>query len=170
MQHLFLVGFMGSGKSTLGKKIACKLNHTFLDFDTVIEQAEGTSIAQLFASLGEEEFRKLEQTHLQAISSATPLVIATGGGTPCFFDNMAWMNTQGLTCYLYLNPKTLSQRLVKNKASRPVISKVADADLEDFVSDKLTERANFYREAKVQVNMLLSSESNLLKVIQKLLA
>ncbi len=168
MARMYFIGFMGSGKSTLGKRIATKLNLNFIDLDAQIEEQEKASIAQLFEKYGEAEFRKIEQKHLHETKHLTNIVIATGGGTPCFFDNLDWMNANGLTCYLYLPPKTLAQRLQTNKENRPLISKINEDKLEEFIATKLEERANFYRNAKIQMNVLRAKEKSLIHFLIKL--
>lgn len=98
--RIFLIGFMGCGKSTLGKKLATKLGYDFIDLDYQLEKQMGTSIGNYFAANGEEAFRKLESKTLKEFDYPINGVIATGGGTPCYFDNMDWMNSNGITIYM----------------------------------------------------------------------
>ena len=118
-ERIFLVGMPGSGKSTAGKYLARELRYEFLDLDDLIEDQEGIKIAQIFKEQGEDYFRQLEQDELKRIQG-TRLVIATGGGTPCFFDNMEWMNTNGFTIFLNRDLETLIDR-TKGKEHRPLL-------------------------------------------------
>ena len=141
----YLVGFMGSGKTYTGQKMAEASGAHFIDLDAFIEQGEGRSIAELFADLGESGFRVLEREYLhRTIALPTPLVVATGGGAPCFFDNMDWMNAHGRTIWLNVPVSVLVERLKPEKAQRPLIAEVADEDLEGFIREKLMGRGAFY--------------------------
>ena len=117
--RIFLIGFMGSGKSSTGKKLANLLHFDFFDTDTEIERITGKTISQIFATDGEDFFREKEREIIAELSQKDNVVVSTGGGTPCFFDNMQLMNQTGLTIYLHANPKMLKQRLITNKKQRP---------------------------------------------------
>jgi len=119
--HIYLVGFMGSGKSHWGKRLAEHLGRPFFDLDEVIEAGEGLTVSTLFSSIGENGFRELERRYLHQMEHQPPSIVATGGGTPCFFDNMAWMNAQGTTVYLKISMPILHQRLVAGKGKRPLL-------------------------------------------------
>ena len=118
---IFLIGFMGCGKSTLGKKLALKLGYTFVDIDKEIERMVNMSISEYFQKHGEEAFRELESSALKTINLPENSIIATGGGAPCFFDNLQWMNENGTTIYLSLSPKALAKRLENDTEQRPVL-------------------------------------------------
>ncbi len=123
MNRIFLIGYMGSGKTTVGQLLAEKLGYTFLDMDTYIEGKMFKSVSQIFAELGEEQFRLLEQRSLHEIGEIENVVIATGGGAPCFYDNMEYMNRMGTTIYLKLSPVELSERLETFRTNkRPLLA------------------------------------------------
>ena len=112
---IFLIGFMGCGKTTLGRKLASRLEYDFIDLDHVLEAEVGMSIAEYFSSFGEDAFRKLESEVLKKMDYPEHAVVSTGGGLPCFFDHMEWMNAHGKTVYIKLSPKTLADRLEHEK-------------------------------------------------------
>lgn len=148
-QHLFLIGFMGCGKTYWGKLLAHQTGLPFLDLDDLIVQRSGQSIAQIFTEQGEPGFRALEQKLLQTLDELPASVIATGGGTPCFFDNMDWMNSVGTTVYLKTTPTLLAGRLRLEKEYRPLLAGVSVDDLETFIKKKVMEREPDYLRAKV---------------------
>ncbi|MDB4901037.1 MAG: aroK [Mucilaginibacter sp.] len=146
---IFLVGFMGSGKTTLGRKLASRLGYEFMDLDHILETQVGMSITEYFSSFGEDAFRKLESEVLKQTKYPENTVISTGGGLPCFFDNMQWMNTHGKTVYIKLSPKTLADRLENEKEKRPVLNGAKGKDLFAFIEGKLTDRDKFYSQATI---------------------
>ena len=146
--RIFLTGFMGSGKTTLGAKLASKLSYPFIDLDKKIEEEAGMSIREYFGLYGENTFRELEKKVLQNAAYPENAVIATGGGAPCFFDNMDWMNKNGVTIYLSMSPKALASRLEKGKDERPLIKDLSRDELVDFIASKLEQRNPFYQQAK----------------------
>lgn len=155
---IFLVGFMGSGKTTLGKKLAKKLEIGFIDLDAKISEVSGKTIPQIFDEEGEESFRKLEQETLRKLPLQEPAVVSVGGGTPCFIDNMQWMNTNGLTVYLKLNPKAILNRLLaSNLSERPLLKELNDNELLTFIEEKLKEREPFYLSSKYHFDPLNES-------------
>jgi len=149
---VFLVGFMGSGKTTIGKKLANYLKCDFIDLDKLIEAKVGMSIVQYFELHGESAFRDLEREVLQKTDFSENVIIATGGGAPCFGDNMSWMNENGLVAYLSLSPKALASRLENSKTDRPLIRNLKGDELEGFISAKLAEREPFYNQSKFVVS------------------
>jgi shikimate kinase len=150
--RIFLIGFMGCGKTTSGKKLAAALNCPFYDLDHQIAAASGQSIAAYFAAHGEEAFRTLERDTLQQYQYPADCVISTGGGTPCFFDNMDWMNDNGSTVFIDMPAAALAKRLEPGKHKRPLIKDLDGEELVTFISDKLEGRMLFYKKAKVVVN------------------
>ena len=156
---IFLIGFMGCGKSSLGRKLATFLNYEFVDLDRLIEKEVNMSIAQYFSDVGEDKFREVEKNILQQTNFRENIVIATGGGAPCYFDNVDWMNGQGKTVYLSMEPKALANRLINSKSERPLIKGLNYDELVNFISLKLGTRETFYSRAQYVVNGLdLSAE------------
>ncbi len=145
---LFLIGFMGSGKTYWGKQWAQQTGMRFYDLDEVIEQQEGASIADLFERHGEAWFRQKETETLYQFEGRENCIIACGGGTPCFNSNMQWMNTQGRTVYLYATTEQIVERLQNETDKRPLAKGLQLADLYNFVEQKLKERTPFYSQAK----------------------
>ena len=153
MEQIFLIGYMGSGKTTIGKKLAARLGYSFIDMDTHIEEKQFKSVNQIFADLGEQEFRKMEQDCLHEVAEFEHTIISTGGGAPCYFDNMEFMNAHGLTVYLKLTPTELANRLENSKANkRPLLSNRKGDELLQFISEGLSKREPFYNQAEVKVN------------------
>lgn len=144
---IFLIGFMGCGKSTIGRKLAKYIHYDFVDLDKLIEQKAGMSIADYFNKNGEESFRELERDTLQRTNFTETSVIATGGGVPCHFDNMDWMYKEGKVVYLSMDPKALADRLEHSKISRPLIKDLNQDELVDFIAQKLISRDVFYQKA-----------------------
>lgn len=150
---IYLIGFMGCGKSTHGKALAKQLAFDFVDMDEALQQSLSKPITDLFNEPnGEMTFRKLESEWLKKNAALLKnTVIATGGGAPCFFDNMEVMNKTGITVYLQLHPGSLFHRLAPGKLKRPLIAKFSDTELMDFIHTKLLEREYFYRQAHIMV-------------------
>lgn len=149
---IFLIGFMGCGKSTMGKKLAQKLGYTFIDLDHEIEKQLGTTIAEYFASHGENAFRKLESDTLKTFDYPANAVVATGGGAPCFFDNMDWMNENGLSVYIEMPASALAKRLESGKDKRPLLKDLNEVQMIEFIEGKLNERNVFYKRALISIN------------------
>jgi shikimate kinase len=151
--RIFLTGFMGSGKTTMGRKLANYLGYQFVDLDKFLEEKAGMSINDFFQLHGETAFREFEKEILQNSSFSENTVIATGGGAPCYFDNMGWMNKNGVTVYLMVPPKGLVDRL-KHATDRPLIKGLSEQDLLKFITEKLKDREPFYKQARYIVNGL----------------
>jgi len=147
--QVFLIGFMGSGKTHTGQRLANLLSRPFYDLDEEIERFAGNSISAIFQEAGEGHFRKLERDCLRSLGTGSKAVIACGGGTPCFYDNMRWMNAQGLSIYLRCPVPLLAQRLRKGQAHRPLIRGLRQEQLEAFIGSKLAARSPFYMQANV---------------------
>lgn len=145
---VFLIGLMGSGKSYWATQLAKKLKTGGYDLDSLIENLEDKTIAELFDEDGEDYFRKTEAKLLRWFGEKKSFVLATGGGTPCFHDNMGWMNKQGITIWLDEEIDILVERLLPEKAHRPLISDLSDAALKKFLIGKRAEREVFYSQAK----------------------
>ncbi|MBL4578534.1 MAG: shikimate kinase [Flavobacteriales bacterium] len=149
---IFLIGFMGSGKTSVGKRLAKSLDIEFIDLDKHIELRAGKSINDIFRDLGETKFRELEREALADLKGKSKCVIATGGGTPCFHDNIQFMNAGGKTVYLELTGDQLLKRLAKSRSKRPLLKDLTDKELKVFIEEKLKERASSYLEAQHRVD------------------
>jgi shikimate kinase len=147
IKRVFLIGFMGSGKSTVGQLLAKETGWKFLDLDQYIENQQNKTIAQIFSIYGEETFRQKENEALKEIIHLKKVIIATGGGTPCYYNNMEIMNKNGLTIYLQLSPEELRKRLLPARNTRPLIAGKSDAELLAFIKEKVAERESFYQKA-----------------------
>jgi len=149
---IFLIGFMSSGKTTWGKKLAKHLNRKFIDLDHVLIEKIGMSIPEYFQRFGETSFRELESRTLKAIRE-TDAVISTGGGSPCFFDNMEWIRVRGTVLYLHMTADALFARLQKSDLrKRPALHGLTGDGLRAFIAEKLAERERFYSRAHIMVN------------------
>lgn len=162
---IFLLGPMGSGKSWLGIRLAERLNVTFIDLDQQIEQGEAATIAEIFERSGEAGFRELEHVYLRRLEGMAAAVVATGGGTPCFFDNMEWMNARGITIYLKTPPDILLSRLLPAQDTRPLLRGLSGQDLEAWLEKMLQQREPFYRKAHITLHQ--SGEPDFLSVLEK---
>jgi shikimate kinase len=151
-QVIYIIGFMGSGKSTAGKKLASLLDWSFMDLDQSIEQYTGKSIPDIFSQEGETYFRKIESQLLRNIYTHTNTVISTGGGAPCHDDNMDFMLDTGLTIYLKLTPPQLNSRLKEGKGERPLIRDLGPQELLQYIEKKLSEREPEYGRSDIIVN------------------
>lgn len=147
MSHVFLIGYMGSGKSTLGRSLADALGLPFHDLDSLIEQEATRSVAEVIRQQGEDDFRELERRVLHELLAMPAAVVACGGGTPCFFDNLEQMKQAGTVVYLRLTPQQLAARLKDGQASRPLLDGIASDDIEEHISKHLIMRQHFYEQA-----------------------
>jgi shikimate kinase len=149
---VYIIGFMGSGKTTTGMKLAGLLGWTFTDLDRSIEEHTGLSIPEIFATHGETWFRKVESELLRNLFSATNMVVSTGGGAPCYEDNMDFMLETGLTLYLKLTPGQLKSRLSGTNGERPLIKDLGEEGLLRFIEEKLAIREKWYSRAELTFN------------------
>lgn len=147
MKPIFLIGYMGCGKSTLGKGLAARCDIRFIDLDNYIEEQAGMTIKEIFASQGEAAFRDLERRTLQEVSHLDNAVVACGGGTPCFGDNMELMNSQGTTVLLHTSHARLLERLKRGRHKRPLIANLDDEQLDKFIAGQLDKRMVHYSKA-----------------------
>jgi shikimate kinase len=158
--QLFLTGFMGSGKSSLGQALASNLGIPFIDLDTRIEQYAEQTIPEIFATEGEGYFRILESKILRQIDTTSSAVIATGGGTPCYHENMDWMLECGIVFYLECTPELLYQRILQSPVeNRPVLQQKSEQELKYFIENKLLEREGFYKNAHFIIDGAASQDS-----------
>lgn len=151
--RIFLLGFMGAGKSYLGRKLADRLNFHFVDLDEWLENEFGMTVSQVFSVHGEPAFREKEAACLRSTLRLSEVVIATGGGTPCFHENLAWMNEHGITVFLNAEPETIACRLAIEKEKRPLLQDLPEEQLLDFIKQKMKERSIFYNQAHLQLDL-----------------
>jgi shikimate kinase len=152
MNRIFLIGYMGCGKTTLGKRLAAALGFAFIDLDGFIEEKYHKSVVDIFAEMGQDKFREMEKNALSEVAEFENTVIATGGGAPCFFDNIDTMNGAGLSVYIKLSPEQLATRLENSRAGkRPLIAGKSGEELRSFITDGLLQREKFYLQARLIV-------------------
>ncbi|CAG5068688.1 Shikimate kinase [Dyadobacter sp. CECT 9623] len=167
MKNIILVGMMSSGKTTLGKKLARILNYRFVDLDKLIEQDQNMDIPTVFATKGEPYFREVESRILKEVSGRRNMVLASGGGTPCFFDNMRVINQMGISIFLDVPAKDLARRIENHgKDDRPILS--GTTSLTDTLEQKINERLPFYSQALITLKGDIDT-SHLLQELKPLL-
>lgn len=166
MRPIILIGFMGVGKTSLGKKLAKKLNWQFLDTDKWIEKKTGLAIPAIFEQKGEVYFRELERNCIEELRVLQNTVISVGGGLPCFGDAMSVLNSFGSTVYLKLEPQEIARRLSESKIERPLINGLKENELEKYVEKKLLEREKHYSKAKYTLRPDREFIENYLKIIE----
>lgn len=150
--RIFLIGFMGSGKTTIGKALSEKLNMTFVDLDRYIEQKKQTTIPKIFQTEGERAFRNEEKQALSKILQKNNVIISTGGGLPCFNKNMETINHNGLSVYLKTTPENLFERLKSDFAHRPLLKNKTKNEQLQFIKNTLNQRKLYYEKAKLVVS------------------
>jgi len=150
--RIFIIGYMGAGKSTVGKRLARKLGKRFVDLDEAFEAKFRYSIPRFFDHFGEVRFREFEKQCLHdIIEKEDDAVISTGGGTACFHDNIDLMNRNGITIYLKMHPKSIAHRLNRARRLRPVVRDINNDGMQKFVEEQLDEREPFYDQAQIIV-------------------
>ena len=160
MVRIIIIGYMGAGKTTVGKALANSLQLPFYDLDWYIESRMHKTVPQIFAERGEEGFRQVERNMLHEVAEFEDVVISCGGGTPCFFDNMEYLNAQGETIYLKATPEVLYKHLQMGKTVRPLLRDKTPEETLDFINSQLAHREPFYNKAHhtLDVNLLDSYE------------
>ena len=150
---IYLIGFMGSGKSYWGRSLGHKLGLQFFDLDELVKESAGKAIPEIFAQEGEEKFRLMEKDNLHLITeSHESFVMACGGGTPCYFNNIDYMNQSGITVWINTPMEELYRRLINEKSHRPLISELEDDQLRNFISNKYSDRRIFYEQASTTID------------------
>jgi len=149
--RVYLIGYMGCGKSRLGRFLSEHMGLQFIDMDDYIEERNYKTVPQLFADYGEDGFRERERKALEELSEFTDVVIATGGGAPCFFDNIDLMNKTGKTVFLNIDPAILADRLMNSKTERPLIKGKSREELVAFIDETLKKRKQFYSQAQFEI-------------------
>jgi shikimate kinase len=164
--RIFLIGFMGSGKSTLGAQLARRLDYSFADMDHLIEETAELSIPEIFHEHGEEVFRKWEYDIVKELCHREELVISTGGGAPCHSGIMDLMNSEGTTIYLKLTPEALFSRLIQSRTERPLIKGKSEPELLDFIISRLEKREESYMRASHIVEGINLRPEDLIRLLQ----
>ena len=162
---IFLIGFMGSGKSTVGQRLAGRLGYSFIDMDARLEGEHGMTINEIFEKLGEKAFREMENNLLKEMISLQDAVISTGGGLPCTGNNMDLINRKGVSIYLRMEPAALLNRLSRGKSRRPLIRHLSRQELETFIQEKLREREPVYLRAHHIISGLNFKMDELLEIL-----
>lgn len=155
MIRVIIIGFMGAGKTTVGKALATELGVTFYDLDWYITMRYHRSVPELFAERGEEGFRDLERRMLHEVAEFENVVVSCGGGTPCFYDNMDYMNSLADTVYLKAEPEVLAMHLKMGKGKRPLIEGKSHEELEEYVRETVSARESYYNKAKYTLDVSL---------------
>jgi len=169
MQRIFLVGFMGAGKTTAGKELAKQMNCSFVDLDFFIERRYHKTIRQIFEEKGEDVFRKMEQKMLHEVAEFEDVIISTGGGTPCFYQNMLFMNEKGTTVYLKVSNEELFRRISQHKSVRPMLKDFSGDSLFRFVEETMAKRKPFYEQARIIYDAEIPDFASDIGFLQRLL-
>ncbi|HXB05758.1 MAG TPA: shikimate kinase [Puia sp.] len=163
---IFLIGFMGSGKTHWGQRLAARLNLPFFDLDSLIVEKENRTVAEIFAEKGEEFFRFLEKEILESVSDQQEsFILSCGGGTPCFFNNIEFMKKNGKVIWLNTSVDVLRQRLQRERRSRPLIADVSEDELQRYIVRKLSERRMYYQQADVTVSEETTNLDELIRIL-----
>jgi len=155
MRRIILIGYMGAGKTTVGKALSKELGIPFYDLDWYIETRHRKKVAQIFAEAGEEAFRKIEYNMLHEVAEFEDVIISCGGGTPCFFDNMEYLNQQGQVVYLKATPEVLYSHLLMSKNERPLLKGKTPDELIAYIREQLTKREHYYNKARYTLDVSL---------------
>lgn len=155
MQRIILIGYMGSGKTTVGRALAKELGLQFYDLDWYIESRRRKTVAQLFAEVGENGFRQIERNMLHEVAEFENVVVSCGGGTPCFFDNMDYMTQQADVVWLKAEPEVLYKHLLMGKTERPLLKGKSPEELISFIRQQLEQRTPYYSKATHAVDVSL---------------
>ncbi len=158
--NVVLIGYMGAGKTTLGKALAHDIGRRFYDLDWFIEERTGKTIPQIFTEHGEQGFRNIEKEMLHEVLKQKDIVLSVGGGTPCFFDNIGFMNKESDTIYLQASIPTLMSHIRMGGSKRPLVDGKTDDELKAYISDSLKEREKFYLQANHKINIETITSEN----------
>lgn len=164
MNRIFIIGYMGAGKTTVGKALAKELNIEFYDLDWYIEARMRKTVKQIFDEQGEEGFRRIEKNMLHEVGEFENVIVSCGGGTPCFFDNMDFMNRQGETVYLKATPEVLYGHLKMGKTVRPLLLNKTPEEVQVFIKEQLQKREAFYTKAKHTLDVNLMDNYDKIKI------
>ena len=164
MNRIFIIGYMGAGKTTVGKALAKELNIEFYDLDWYIEARMRKTVKQIFDEQGEEGFRRIEKNMLHEVGEFENVIVSCGGGTPCFFDNMEFMNQQGEIVYLKATPEVLYGHLKMGKTVRPLLLNKTQEEVQVFIKEQLQKRESFYKKAKHTLDVNLMDNYDKIKI------
>ena len=156
ISRIYLTGYMGSGKTTVGKNLAEKLNFQFVDLDLFIENRRRKTISEIFFEKGEDTFRMIEHKALEELATFENVVVSTGGGAPCFHDNMDLMNKSGFTVFLQVSENELMKRLKNGQSKRPLLKDKTTEEILHFIAENIKKRNHYYTQAK----LILDAEGN----------
>lgn len=169
MRRIILIGYMGAGKTTVGKALSKEMGIPFYDLDWYIESRMRKTVSQLFAERGEEGFRKIEHNMLHEVAEFENVILSCGGGTPCFFDNIDYMNQQGDVVYLKASPEVLYKHLLMGKTDRPLLKGKTPEELIAYIREQLVYREQFYSKARNIIDVSLMDNYDKIKItIEKL--
>lgn len=169
MKRIFLIGYMGAGKTTVGRLLAQRMNLSFIDLDCYIENRYQKTVSRLFAEKGEEGFRKIEHSLLHEVAEFEDVLVSTGGGAPCFFDNMAFMKERGTVVYLKVSVGELARRLELCKHTRPLLKDKTPEELQNFIAEALRQREAYYNQATILFNAeQMDDDTDVEKVAEEL--
>ena len=164
MKRIIIIGYMGAGKTTVGKCLAKELNMEFYDLDWYIESRMRKTVKQIFDEYGEDGFRKIEHNMLHEVAEFENVIISCGGGTPCFFDNIEYMNQQGETVFLKASPEVLYGHLKMGKTVRPLLLNKTPEEVKIFINEQLEKRNPYYSQAKYTLNVDLMDNYEKIKI------
>ena len=169
MKRIILIGYMGSGKTTVGRALAKELNMPFYDLDWYIESRMRKKVSAIFAERSEEGFRQIERNMLHEVAEFEDVIISCGGGTPCFFDNMDYMNSQAQVVWLKAEPEVLHRHLLMGKGDRPLLKGKTPDELIAFIREQLDYREQFYSKARYVLDVSLMDNYDKIQItVQKL--
>jgi shikimate kinase len=164
VKRIIIIGYMGSGKTTVGHALSQDLNLPFYDLDWYIESRMHSTVKEIFDTKGEEGFRRIEHNMLHEVAEFEDVIISCGGGTPCFFDNMDYLNQQGETVFLKCTPDVLYQHLKMGKTVRPLLLNKTPEEVREFINVQLKEREPFYNKAKHIIDVTVMDNREKIKI------
>jgi shikimate kinase len=164
MKRIILIGYMGSGKTTVGKALGRELSLPFYDLDWYIESRMRKKVSAIFTERGEEGFRQIEHNMLHEVAEFENVIISCGGGTPCFFDNMEYMNSQAEVVWLKADPEVLYKHLLMGKGDRPLLKGKSSEELITFIREQLSVREPFYSQAHHVLDVSLMDNYEKIKI------
>lgn len=150
MKPLYIIGYMGCGKTTFGRALSEATGLRFIDLDQLIEDRHKATVREIFDTRGEDEFRRIERDMLRETAELEDVVVSCGGGTPCFFDNMAFMNRTGTTLWLEATHDCLFSRLIRKREKRPLLARRSDEEIRSIIDSQLSARSPFYSQAAIR--------------------